>query len=61
MQLWAAALLFAFFASAAAFFFLKRGKNKGRIRFYTGIFFALIGVFVLAYVAATFFFVVSIK
>lgn len=60
MQLWAAALLFVFFATAA-FSFLKGGKENGRIRFYTGILFAFIGVFALAYVAATVFFVVSVE
>ena len=60
MQLWAAVLLFALFA-AAAFSFLKGGRNKSGIRFYTGILFALIGVFFLTYVTATVFFVVSIE
>ncbi|HRV98715.1 MAG TPA: hypothetical protein P5201_09000 [Aminobacteriaceae bacterium] len=60
MQLWAAALLFVLFA-AAAFSFFKGGKNKSRIRFYTGILFAFIGGVALAYIAATVFFVVSIE
>ncbi|HOO88394.1 MAG TPA: hypothetical protein PK849_02585 [Synergistales bacterium] len=60
MQLWAAALLFVLFA-AAAFSFLKGGRNKSGIRFYTGILFAFIGGVALAYIAATVFFVVSIE
>jgi hypothetical protein len=60
MQLWAAALLFVLFG-AAAFFFLKGGKENSGILFYTGILFAFISVFALAYVAATVFFVVSVE
>jgi len=60
MELWAAALLFVFFATAA-FFFLKGGRSTSRIRFYTGILFAFIGGVALAYIAATVFFVVSIE
>jgi hypothetical protein len=60
MELWAAAFLFVFFATAA-FSFLKGGRNTSRIRFYTGILFTFIGGAALAYIAATVFFVVSVE
>lgn len=61
MQLWTAALLFVFFASASAFSFLKAGKRNDSVRIITGILFALLGSLAFAYTAATFFFVASIE
>ena len=60
MELWAASLLFVFFASASAFFFFKGGKRNVGVRI-LAILFALLGILVLAYAAATLFFVASIE
>ena len=61
MQLWTAALLFVLFAAVSAFSFLKAGKCNKSVRIFTGILFALLGAFALAYAATTFFFVASIE